>query len=152
MVAAYFTAHFWRPFVKRFALCYQTIVCLSVPSCLSVLSVCIYFVTLVYCGQTAGCINMPLGTEVCFNPGDFVLDEDPAPSPKWERSQFSPHVYCGRTAGCIKMPLGMKVGLSSGDFVGSSPLPKQGAEPPNFRPMSIVAKYLNGSRCHLVWR
>ena len=35
---------FGRPFVKRFALCYWTVVCLS---CLSVLSV-----TLVYCGQT----------------------------------------------------------------------------------------------------
>ena len=24
--------------------------------------------------------------------------------------------------------------------------------PPNFRPISVVAKWLNGSRCHLVWR
>jgi len=32
-------------------------------------------------------------------------------------------------------------------------LPKKGAEPPNFRSMSIVAKRLDGSRCHLVsWR
>jgi len=31
-------------------------------------------------------------------------------------------------------------------------LPKKGAEPPNFRPMSVVAKRLNGSRCHLVRR
>ena len=40
---------FGRPFVKRFALCYHTI------SCLSVLSV-----TLVYCGQTVGWIKMKL--------------------------------------------------------------------------------------------
>jgi len=34
----------------------------------------------------------------------------------------------------------------------SSPSAKKGAEPPNFRPMSVVAKQLDGSRCHLVWR
>ena len=33
-----------------------------------------------------------------------------------------------------------------------SPLPKKGAEPPNFRPMFIVAKRLDGSRCHLSQR
>jgi len=32
-----------------------------------------------YCGQTAGCIKMPLGREVGLNPGDFVLDGDPSP-------------------------------------------------------------------------
>jgi len=31
-----------------------------------------------YCGQTAGCIKMPLGMEVGFSPGDFVLDGDSA--------------------------------------------------------------------------
>jgi len=30
-----------------------------------------------YCGQTAGCIKMPLGMDI----GDFVLDGDPALSP-----------------------------------------------------------------------
>jgi len=33
----------------------------------------------VYCGQTAGSIKMPLGTEVCLGLGDIVLDGDPAP-------------------------------------------------------------------------
>jgi len=32
-----------------------------------------------YCGQTAGCIKMPLGMEVCLSPGDFVLDGVAAP-------------------------------------------------------------------------
>jgi len=60
--------------------------------------------------------------------------------------QFSAHFYCGQTAGCIKMP------LSPCDFVldGTQPPPEKGAEPPNFRPTSIVAKQLHGSRCHLV--
>ena len=34
----------------------------------------------------------------------------------------------------------------------SSPPPQRGQSPPNFRPMSIVPKRLDGSRCHLVWR
>jgi len=27
-----------------------------------------------------------------------------------------------------------------------------GTQPPTFQPMSIVAKWLDGSSCHLVWR
>jgi len=69
------SAIYGRPFVKRFALCYRTVVCLSV--CLSCLSV-----TLVYCGQTW--IKMKLGVEVgsalawphCFRWGPSI------PSPK----------------------------------------------------------------------
>jgi len=57
---------FGRPFVKRFALCYPTAVCLSV--------------TLVYCGQTVGWIRMPLRAEVGLGPDDIVLDGDPAPT------------------------------------------------------------------------
>jgi len=107
MTTCYSTAHlftlkahgtlttFGRPFVKRFALCYQTVVCLSCPVCLSCLSV-----TLVCCGQTVG----------------------------W-----------------IKMKLGMQVGLGHCHTVfDGTQLP----QPPNFRPMSYVAKRLDGSRCH----
>jgi len=50
----------------------------------------------------------------------------------------------------------MAVGLGPDDIVldgDPAPLPKKGAEPlPNFRPMSIVAKLLDGSRWHLAWR
>ena len=35
---------------------------------------------------------------------------------------------------------------------GPSPLPKKGAEPPNFQPIFIVAKRLDESRWHLAWR
>ena len=48
---------FGRPFVKRFALCYRSVVCLSV--CLSGL-----FVTFLLCGQTLGRIKMKLGVQV----------------------------------------------------------------------------------------
>jgi len=61
------------------------------------------------------------------------------------------------------MALGMEVvevGPSPGDFVldgdRALPLLKKEAEPgggaPNFRPMSIVPKGLDGSRWHLSWR
>jgi len=95
------------------------------------------------CGQTAGCIKMPLGTDVSLSPGDFVLDGDPVPLPKKgvePPPQFSAHFYCGQTAGCIEMPLGMEVGLSPGDFgLDGDPAPSQKgdggrAEPPIFGP------------------
>jgi len=57
---------FERPFVKRFALCYRTVV-LSV--------------TLVHCGQTVGRIKMKLGVQVGLGPGHIVLDGNPAPPP-----------------------------------------------------------------------
>ena len=53
------------------------------------------------------------------------------------------------------MKLGTKVGLGSGHTVldGESPLPApKGHIPPNFRLMSVVAKRLDASRCHLVGR
>jgi len=73
-------AVYGRPFVKRFALCYQTVVCPVLSVCLSVLSV--LSVTLVYCGQTVGCINMKLRMPVGLGPGHIVLDGDPAPPPQ----------------------------------------------------------------------
>ena len=54
------------------------------------------------------------------------------------------------------MVLGVEVGLSPGDFVldgDPAAPPEKGADPlPNFRPISIVAKQLDASRCNLVWR
>ena len=38
-----------------------------------------HFSAHVYCGQTAGWIKIPLGTEVGLGPGNVVLDGDPAP-------------------------------------------------------------------------
>jgi len=71
--------------------------------------------------------------------------------------QFLAHVYCGQTAARIKMPLCTEVGLSEDDIVldgdPASPSPKREQSPsPIFRPMSIVAKWLNGSRWHLEGR
>ena len=95
----FFRLTFGRPFVKRFTLCYRTVVCLSV--CLSV--------TLVYCDQTVSRIKMKLGVQVGLVAGHIVLDGDPAPSP-----------------------------------------PK--GHTPNFRRISVAAKWLHRSKFHLVWR
>ena len=80
-----------------------------------------------------------------------MLDGDPASPPQKGAElgppQFSAHVHCGQTAGCIKVPLDMEVGLIPGDFVldeDPAPSPQKGAEPPNSRPMFIVAKRLDG--------
>ena len=53
------------------------------------------------------------------------------------------------------MPLGRKVGLDPSNIVldgDPAPPPQKGGRASNFRPTSIVAKRLQGSRCHLVWR
>jgi len=109
----------------------------------------------IICGHTVGWIKMKLGMEVDFGPDHIVLDGDPAPpSPQGHSPHFSAHVYCGETAGWIKMPLGAKVGLGPDDIVlyGDPALPLKMGTAPTLRTMSIVAKRLDGPRCHLVRR
>jgi len=69
--------HFWSTVCK-------TVCPMLSDRCLSCLSV-----TLVYCGQTVGCIKMPLGMEIGVGPGHIVLDGDPAP-PKRGTAALSP--------------------------------------------------------------
>ena len=52
-----------RPFIKRFALCYRSVVCLD--SCLS----CLVCDVGVYCGPAVGWIKMKLGMQVGLGPG-----------------------------------------------------------------------------------
>jgi len=100
-------------------------------SCLSCLDV-----TLVYCGQTVGWINMKLGMPVGLSPCHIVLDGDPAaPPPNGHSLQFSAHICCGQMSGWIKMPLGMEAGLGPGDIVLDgypAPAPLNGHSPPIF--------------------
>jgi len=52
----------------------------------------------VYCGQTAGWMKMPLGAEVYLSPGHIVLDGDPALPPAKGAHQplfFGPCLICG---------------------------------------------------------
>ena len=94
-----------------------------------------------YCGQTAGCIKMPLGMEVGLIPGDFVLNEDPAAPPKKEAEPpvFDP---------CLLWPNGWMD--QDGTWRrgrpwcsphcarwGQLPCPKRGQSPPIFGPSSF---------------
>ena len=82
----------------------------------------------VYCGQTAGCIRIPLGTEVGLGTGDVVLDEKSAPPKRGiDSPRFSAHVRCGQTAGWINTPLGTEVDLGPGHIVlDGDPAPLEG--------------------------
>ena len=73
---------------------------------------------------------------VGLGPGDIVLDGDPA------ATHFTAHVYCGHMAGWIGMPLGMEVVLDPGHIVLDG----------NPTPISVVAKWLDGSRCNVILR
>ena len=72
-------------------------------------------------------------------------------------------MYCGQTVGWIRMPLAMEVPVGLGPVTvhgvqvthgvrlgPSSPLPKKKGTAPHFRPMSTVAKRMDGSTCHLL--
>ena len=62
--------------------------------------------------------------------------------------QFSANVHCDQTAGWINIPLGTEVNLGPGDVVlDRVAAPPKRSTAPSFRPMSIVAKRLDGSRC-----
>jgi len=73
-----------------------------------------------------------------------------SPSPKGAQKlpQLSAHICCSQMAAWIKVSLGREVGLGPGDFVldgdSAPPSPKGGQSPPNFRPMFIRTKRLDG--------
>jgi len=119
---------FGRPFVKRFALCYRTVVLSVCP----VLSCPICHVCNVGALWPNGWMDQD-ETLHADRPrtGHIVLDGNPAPPTKKGHTspQFSAHVCCGQTAEWTKMPLGREVGLGPGDIVldgdPDPPLPKQ---------------------------
>jgi len=88
----------------------------------------------VYCGRTAGWIEMPLGAEVGLDPGDIVLDGDPD-LPRKGTPQ-PPHFCCLRTQAYLRPSC---VGLRTQDRC-RRPVRKP-------RPMSIAARrlYMYGS-------
>ena len=139
------TNHFWGIVCKTwFALCYQTVVC---PVCLSVM----------FCIMAKW-----LDQSKVFQDETWHLGR-PRPWPhciRWGTSShsregaqllpiFGPYLLWPN-GGWIKIPLRMEVDLGPGDFVldGDPACPAQkgdGALLPNFWPMSIVAKLLDGS-------
>jgi len=100
-------------------------------------------------------MKMPLDMEVGLGSNNVVLDGDPGPPSK--RGTAPPIfacLYCSQTAGWIRILLGIDAGLGPGHIVlnGGPSFPQKRGTAPNFRPMSIVAKRLDGSRYHLVRR
>jgi len=95
---------FGQPFVKRFALCYQTVV-------------------LYVCKVGVLCQNSWMDQGETWHgsrprPRPHCVRWDPAlPSKRGTVTQFSAHDSCGQTAGWIKMPLGTEVGHCPGDIV-----------------------------------
>jgi len=108
------------------------------------------------CGHKAGWTKTALGTEVGLGPGHVVLDGPQLPSPKRGRSPsifgpclFRPNGWMHQDATRHRArPQPRRLCV----IWGPSLLPKKGVEHPNFQPISIVAKRLNGSRWHLVYR
>jgi len=102
-----------------------------------------------YCGQTAGCIKVPLDLGVGLSLGDCVRWR-PSPLPQKVRShtKFSAHVYCGQTAAWIKMPLGTELDLGLRDIVFDvdPATPEKRAHPPH----PIFGPYLCGLMAALV--
>jgi len=135
---------FGRPFVKRFALCCRSVVCLSCPvlSCLSV--------TLVYCGQTVGRIKTKLGMQIGLVPWPHCVRWGlSSPSPKGH----SPHpIFCPyllRLNGCMDQ---------DANWYGARPQPRRlcvrwEPSPLNFRPMFNIVIVISLENCtmHSRW-
>jgi len=106
--ATFIVVIFGRPFVKRFALWYRTVVC-PVLSCLSCLSV--LWPNGWMHQDATWCRGRPRPRPHCVRWGPS------SPRKGHSTPHFSAHVYCGQAAGWIRMPLGMNVGLGPGHIV-----------------------------------
>ena len=106
------------------------------------------------CGQMAGWIKMSLAREVGLSPSDIVLDGYPAPHPpKRDRAPNFRPMFMWPNG--WMMPLGTEVGLGPVTlcYMATQLLPPaKRCTARSFWPMSVVAKWLDGSRCHLVGR
>ena len=60
----------------------------------------------VYCGQRAGWIRIPLGTEIGLSPGDTVLDDDSAPLPLPKEGGWSTAAPSSLFSPCLLWPNG----------------------------------------------
>ena len=118
----------------------------------------------VRCGPVAGWTKMPLGMEVGLGPGDIVLDMWTQLTPLPRKSQLPnvrPMSIVAKQAVCIRIPLGKLIRRRGRPqprrhcvrwVPCSSPSPKGTPHSPQFSAMSVLAKRLDGPRCHLVRR
>jgi len=98
---------------------------------------------------------MKLGLWVGIGPGQIVLDGDTdPPPPRGTAPNFCPISVAAKWLDG-PMPLGRKVSLDLGNIVldgDPDPPPQKGGRGLQFRPIFIVPKRLDGSRCHLIRR
>ena len=96
---------------------------------------------------------MPLGMEEGLDPGEFVLDGDPALPPRKGGGARSPIFGLCPLWPNSRMDHDGTLHKGGPSYIvldwDLTPLPKTGLA--NFRPISIVAKRLDASRCHSVW-
>ena len=144
--------HFWET------------VCKTVRSMLSCVSVSDCFVTLVYCGQTVAWIKMSLDAEVGLGSG-HVYSVSWRPSFPYGKGHSSPLPLLRFTeesrGPCLLWPCNGWMDQDT-TWYGGRPRPRrycvrlvsspQRGTAPSFRPMFVLAKWLDGSRCHLVRR
>jgi len=126
-------------------------------------------VTLLYCGQTVGRIEVKHGMLVGLGPRHIVLHGNPAPPRKGAQQHPTFEIYGHRLCLCPYNPRSMSIvpnGWMDQDetWHGRRPRPspncvKWGSSSPNpkghsrqFAAMSVFVKRLDGSRCHLVRR
>jgi len=118
-----------RPAVKTVRLCYRTVVCPVCPA---------LSVTLMYCGQTVGWIKMKHVTQVSLGPKQNI-------------ALVCLHYACVNDSDAAHLT--GRVPRSWPHCVTWEPSsPPQRGTAPNFWPISVVAKWLDGSRRHLVGR
>jgi len=103
---------------------------------------------------------MKLGMQVGLDPSNIVLDGDQARPPPKRGRESSPQIfgpYLLWPNGCMDQDETWHAGgprfrphcYRCGTHPSSS---HKGAEPPNFRPISVVTKWLLGLRWHLLHR
>jgi len=127
-------------------------------------------VTLVYCLQTVKQIKMKLGMQVGLSPGHTVIDGYPAPPRKG--AQQRPHSkFMGAGFACVRIIRGPCLLWPNGwmdqgeTWHGGRPRPsrncvkwgpssptQRGTARSKFCAMSVVAKRLDGAKCHLAGR
>ena len=111
----------------------------------------------IYCGQTAEWIKTALGMEVGLGLDDIVWDGDSAPPekkaqppPNFGSCLFRPNGWMHEDATWYGSVLRRGyIVLDGHPALSHAP---RGTVPPNFRPISVAAKWLNGVRRHFVWR
>jgi len=146
---------FGRQLVKPFALCYRTLSLSKKGTQTPIFRLCLL--------QPNGCMDQnAIWYDGRPRPGNIVLDADTAAPPRDRAPNFGPCLSCLSANVGVLWPNGS----TDQDETWRAGRPRtwphcvrwklrsppQRDTAPSFRPISVVAKWLDGSRCHLVGR